>query len=101
MTNEARCNSCKWFDTKTGDCDHCAYGHPYINYNGLKPDEVENCEIYTKDEGKIYEWQWGIYNTMTNKWELTSYHSCPKDMNWVKFEVTKRRIRDKTMPRMR
>jgi len=85
-----RCNSCQWFDRKDGTCDHCAFGHPYFDYNGLKPSEVKECDIYVEDERLKYEWQWAVYNTMSNKFELTSFHSKPNNMNWIKFHPSKR-----------
>ena len=86
-----RCNSCQWFDRENGDCDHCAYGHQYVDNNGLKPNEVKNCEVYVEDESLKYEWQWGVYSEVADKWELTSYHSKPNNMNWVKFGASKRK----------
>ena len=48
-----RCRSCKWFDDD-GTCDHCGYGWPYYDYNGLKPHEVpEKCDIYVKKEAEM------------------------------------------------
>jgi len=47
------CETCYWWDSKDGTCDMCAYGHPYtIDNNGLKPEEVEQCNAYVPKEDK-------------------------------------------------
>ena len=88
---QERCEHCCFFDGKNNDCDHCAFGHPYIEQNGKKPEEVSKCEIFTYDESVDHEWQFIVYNKMSHKYEITSYVSRQKDMNWIKLEETKRR----------
>lgn len=40
------CKTCYWW-YGDGTCDMCAYGHPYtIDNNGLKPEEVKDCNAY-------------------------------------------------------
>ena len=92
MTNTERCNSCRWFDSVAGNCDHCACGYPYVDYNGLTPDEVKDCKIYTKDESKTHEWQWNYYIKDCDEWFITSYQSKADDINWIKLEESKRLI---------
>ena len=45
-----RCESCRWYCEEDNDCDHCAYGHPYVDQNGLPPEEVDRCSIYYEKE---------------------------------------------------
>ena len=85
-----RCNSCIWFDSGNGVCDHCGYGYPYCDNNGLRPHEVKSCDIYRENESLKYEWQWAVYNSFANKFELSSFHSMPNDPTWIKFEPSKR-----------
>jgi len=89
--NTERCNSCQWFDSERGVCDHCAFGHPYVDQNGLTPNEVAKCDIYYYDERIDYEWQWNVKNKILDEWDITAHQSKPDDMNWIKLEHTKRR----------
>ena len=89
MTELERCQSCQWFDETDGTCDHCAYGHPFYDYNGLKPEEVKKCDIYVHDESKKYEWQWTYFDN--DRFVITDdFYSRPKSLNWKKFDESKR-----------
>jgi len=94
LEQEKRCNSCIWFDREDKTCDHCAFGHPYVEQNGMKPSEVEKCDIYTYDEAVDYEWQWAVFNKMANRYYLTPYFSRPNEGRtgrWIKVNETRRK----------
>ena len=47
------CKTCYHFDKRDSTCDMCAYGHPIaIDNNGLKPEEVKDCNAYVIDRGE-------------------------------------------------
>ena len=44
-----RCEKCKWYIKEREVCDHCGYGYPYYDYNGMKPYEVSGkCDIFVE-----------------------------------------------------
>jgi len=93
MTNKERCNLCKWFDSSDGTCDHCAFGYPYIEQNGLKPHEVNECSIYLEDESLKYEWRWLIAHPDIEDYSMSSYMSKPnknRNSDWIRLDVTRR-----------
>ncbi len=45
-----RCLNCRWYSKKYNSCDHCAFGHPWIDYNGKKAGNIEYCEIFIESD---------------------------------------------------